>query len=225
MLAGSLQGVISQRLIPTVDGKGRVAACEILTMTGRVRDMIVDAVRPGSSARRSGTAPTTGCRPSTRRCCTSTSEGKISMDDALKAATHPHDFKLLVASDGQRASSVDQIFRSEHKSVSGPPPGGERRRETDAHKPQPQRRGQRTAIRPVRRSARSLRLLDARQAALGGRRTLTSLRKALLPSGARRVPEAARLGICAPPTARCRRTRHVPYAARPRSCVASGRSS
>ena len=37
-------------------------------------------------------------------------EGKISMDEALKAATHPHDFKLLVAAEGQRSTSVDQIY-------------------------------------------------------------------------------------------------------------------
>ena len=47
MLAGALRGVISQRLVPTIDGKGRVPACEVLTMTGRVRDMIVDANETG----------------------------------------------------------------------------------------------------------------------------------------------------------------------------------
>ncbi|HEV2723029.1 MAG TPA: PilT/PilU family type 4a pilus ATPase, partial [Thermoleophilaceae bacterium] len=42
MLAGTLKGVISQRLVPTPDGKGRVATCEVLRMTGRVRDMIMN---------------------------------------------------------------------------------------------------------------------------------------------------------------------------------------
>ena len=41
MIAGTLKGVISQRLVPGADG-GRVAVCEILRMTGRVRDMIID---------------------------------------------------------------------------------------------------------------------------------------------------------------------------------------
>src|SRR4030095_10016331 len=40
MLAGALRGVISQRLVPTIDGVGRAPACEVLTMTGRVRDLI-----------------------------------------------------------------------------------------------------------------------------------------------------------------------------------------
>jgi hypothetical protein len=33
----------------------------------------------------------------------------VTMDDALKAATHPHDFKLLVSSDGQRSTSVETL--------------------------------------------------------------------------------------------------------------------
>jgi hypothetical protein len=41
------------------------------------------------------------------------------MDDALKAATHPHDFKLLVASDGQRHTSVDSVFGSEGDEEAG----------------------------------------------------------------------------------------------------------
>ena len=41
MIAGTIKGVITQRLVPGADG-GRVAVCEILRMTGRVRDMITD---------------------------------------------------------------------------------------------------------------------------------------------------------------------------------------
>src|SRR5512132_397707 len=47
MLAGSLRGVISQRLVPTVDNESRVVACEVLTMTGRVRDMITNPEETG----------------------------------------------------------------------------------------------------------------------------------------------------------------------------------
>ena len=47
MLAGTLKGVVSQRLVPTPDGNGRVAVCEILRMTGRARDMIIDPEQTG----------------------------------------------------------------------------------------------------------------------------------------------------------------------------------
>src|SRR4029078_10330377 len=39
MLAGSLRGVHSQRLVPTISHDSRVVTCEVLSMTGRVRDM------------------------------------------------------------------------------------------------------------------------------------------------------------------------------------------
>ena len=42
MIAGTLKGIVSQRLVRTADGNGRVACCEILVMTGRVHDMILD---------------------------------------------------------------------------------------------------------------------------------------------------------------------------------------
>ena len=51
MLAGTLKAVISQRLVRTPDRNGRVATCEILRMTGRVRDMIMDPSETGQAAR------------------------------------------------------------------------------------------------------------------------------------------------------------------------------
>src|SRR5207302_5323319 len=47
MLAGTLKGVVSQRLVRTIEGDGRVAVCEILRMTGRARDMITDPEQTG----------------------------------------------------------------------------------------------------------------------------------------------------------------------------------
>ena len=39
-LAGTLAGVVSQQLVPTTDGKGRVAAVEVLVATSAVRNLI-----------------------------------------------------------------------------------------------------------------------------------------------------------------------------------------
>lgn len=39
-LAGTLQGIISQQLLPTPDGKSRVVACEVLVPTPGIRNMI-----------------------------------------------------------------------------------------------------------------------------------------------------------------------------------------
>jgi hypothetical protein len=46
------------------------------------------------------------------------------MNDALKAATHPHDFKLLVSSDGLRSTSVESVIvDSEEADEAEPAPG------------------------------------------------------------------------------------------------------
>jgi twitching motility protein PilT len=121
MLAGSLRGVISQRLVPTVNNDSRVVACEVLTMTGRVRDMISDPNETGKLGEVIAEGSYYGMQTFDQALLGLHREGRISMDEALKAATHPHDFKLLVASEGQRSTSVDQIY-SGNESVDRPPP-------------------------------------------------------------------------------------------------------
>src|SRR5213078_3261154 len=44
-LGSVLKGVVSQRLVPRADGKGRVAAVEVLVVNSRVREMIEDKER------------------------------------------------------------------------------------------------------------------------------------------------------------------------------------
>jgi twitching motility protein PilT len=36
--------------------------------------------------------------------------GRVTMEEAMRSATSPHDFKLMVASDGQRSTSVEQLM-------------------------------------------------------------------------------------------------------------------
>jgi len=110
MLGGTLRGVISQRLVPTPDGRGRVATCEILRMTGRVRDMIMNPNETGKLPEVIAEGGYYGMQTFDQALRAHVEAGLVSMEDALKAATHPHDFKLLVASGGQRSTSVDQVF-------------------------------------------------------------------------------------------------------------------
>jgi twitching motility protein PilT len=110
MLAGTLKGVISQRLVPTPDGNGRVATCEILRMTGRVRDMIMNEDETGKLPEVIAEGEYYGMQTFDQALLRHVQAGRVSMEDALKAATHPHDFKLLVSSGGQRSTSVEQAI-------------------------------------------------------------------------------------------------------------------
>ena len=121
MLAGSLRGVISQRLVPTIDGEGRAPACEVLTMTGRVRDLISNPAETAKLSEVIAEGSYYGMQTFDQALLKLYEDRKISMDEALKAATHPHDFKLLVAAEGQRSTSVDQIYSQDH-SQDAPPP-------------------------------------------------------------------------------------------------------
>jgi twitching motility protein PilT len=52
-------------------------------------------------------------------------QGRVAMDDALKAATHPHDFKLLVSSDGLRSTAVESVIDTpEEEPEAVAPPNG-----------------------------------------------------------------------------------------------------
>jgi twitching motility protein PilT len=110
MLAGTLKAVISQRLVPTPDKNGRVATCEILRMTGRVRDMIINPDETGKLPEVISEGAYYGMQTFDQALLYHVQQGRVAMNDALKAATHPHDFKLLVSSDGLRSTSVETVF-------------------------------------------------------------------------------------------------------------------
>jgi twitching motility protein PilT len=113
MLAGTLKAVISQRLVPTPDGNGRVATCEILRMTGRVRDMIMNPDDTGKLPEVIVEGAYYGRQSFDQALLYHVQQNRVSMEDALKAATHPHDFKLLVSSDGLRSTSVESVIETD----------------------------------------------------------------------------------------------------------------
>jgi twitching motility protein PilT len=129
MLAGTLKGVISQRLVRTADGKGRVPVCEILRMTGRVRDMIMNPEETSKLTDVIAEGAYYGMQTFDQALLAHVQAGRVSMETALKAATHPHDFKLLVSSDGRRSTSVDQILGDEEQPAGAEPEEGVPRRD------------------------------------------------------------------------------------------------
>ena len=112
MLAGTLKGVISQRLVPSTDG-GRVATCEILRMTGRVRDMIMDPLQTGRLTEVIGEGTYYGMQTFDQALFHHVKAGRVDIDMALRAATSPHDFKLLLAADGRRGTTMDDVRQAE----------------------------------------------------------------------------------------------------------------
>jgi twitching motility protein PilT len=108
MLASTLRGVISQRLVPASDG-GRVAVCEILRMTGRVHDKIrsddsnidlTTVISEGSYD---------GMQTFDQALYGHVEAGRVTVEDAMRAATSPHDFKLLLEAEGRRGTTMADV--------------------------------------------------------------------------------------------------------------------
>jgi twitching motility protein PilT len=110
MIAGTLKAVVSQRLVRTSDGNGRVACCEILRMTGRVKDMIMNPEETGRLTDAIAEGSYYGMQTFDQALLGHVQAGRVSMEEALRTATSPHDFKLMVAADGQRSTSVEQLM-------------------------------------------------------------------------------------------------------------------
>jgi twitching motility protein PilT len=112
MIAGTIKGVISQRLVPGAHG-GRVAACEILRMTGRVRDMIVDPSQTGKLNEVIATGAYYGMQTFDQALFGHVKAGLVSFDDAMKVASSPADFKLLMQADGKRGTTMEDVAAAE----------------------------------------------------------------------------------------------------------------
>ena len=94
-LAGILRGVVSQRLVPKADGKGRVPAIEVMVNTGQVREYVEnpkrlkelsDVIARGKS--------TYGSQTFDQSLYGHYKANLITYEDALKHASNPDDFAL-----------------------------------------------------------------------------------------------------------------------------------
>ena len=96
-LAGILKSIISMRLLPRADGNGRVPAIEVLRTTGYIRDcienkektkLIREAIAAGTSQY--------GMQTFDQSIHQLYSKELISLDEALRRATNPDEFKLRI---------------------------------------------------------------------------------------------------------------------------------
>ncbi len=94
-LSNVLKGVISQRLIPRVEGTGRVAAVEVMISTGRVRELIDDQEKTVQLRDTIAKGYTTyGMQTFDQALMDLVKREVISYDEALRQSSNPDDFKL-----------------------------------------------------------------------------------------------------------------------------------
>jgi twitching motility protein PilT len=105
-LGAILKAVISQRLVARADGKGRIAACEVLRSTARVRELIEDKDRTKElhdAIAQGGISY--GMQTFDQALMSLWQQGAITFEEALSEATNPDDFRL-------RASGISQTSDS-----------------------------------------------------------------------------------------------------------------
>jgi twitching motility protein PilT len=94
-MADSVQAVISQRLVPTVDGEGRVVVAEVMRVTGTIRDCILDAERLDEIHDLiAGGKEQYGSQTFDQHLMELVSGGQITFEVGKAAANSPSDFDL-----------------------------------------------------------------------------------------------------------------------------------
>jgi twitching motility protein PilT len=122
MIAGTLKGIVSQRLVRTADGQGRVACCEIMVMTGRVHDMILDPKLTGQLPEVVAEGGYYGMQTFDQHLLAHLQAGRITFEDAMRVATSPHDFKLMVAAQTKHGERIGAQPASQPAAEPAPAP-------------------------------------------------------------------------------------------------------
>ncbi len=94
--AGALRGIVSQRLLERVDGRGRIPAVEVLINNGRVTERIVDPNATGELVDLIAESHYDGMQTFDQALVDLVRRGVVAEDDARAVATNPHDFSLAL---------------------------------------------------------------------------------------------------------------------------------
>jgi twitching motility protein PilT len=95
MLAGTLKGIVGQRLVRTKDG-GRTPAGEVMVTTGRIQDFIMDPNQTGQIEQAISEGEYYGMQTFDQVLLKLVEEDKVDYDEVLRYASRPQDFKLMV---------------------------------------------------------------------------------------------------------------------------------
>jgi twitching motility protein PilT len=111
MLASNLRAVISMRLIPRADGKGRVPAVEIMVCTAAIRDYIVDQSKTPSirAAIQEGVSQY-GMQTFDQAIMQLYRKEMVTLEDALKFCTNPSEFSLRVKGIEATSDKTWEVF-------------------------------------------------------------------------------------------------------------------
>jgi len=120
-LSGIIKGVLSQRLVPRADGKGRVPAVEVMLGTARVKEYIDDKEKTKQlhDAISQGYV-SYGMQTFDQSLMKLYTANLISYDEALRQSSNPDDFALKVSGVSSTSDATWDGFESQQEDVDEP---------------------------------------------------------------------------------------------------------
>ena len=113
-LSGILKGVVSQRLVPRADGKGRVPAVEIMIGTARIRDCIDDKEKTKQIPEAIAQGFTSyGMQTFDQSLMQLLTKKLISYEEAMRQSSNPDDFALKISGISSTSDSSWDDFTEE----------------------------------------------------------------------------------------------------------------
>ncbi len=106
-LAGSLRGIVCQRLVPRADGQGRAVAMEIAVNTPRLAEAIADPDRTDTIADIVGDGGYSGMQTFDQHLVRLVLDGTVSVPDAKLVSSNTHDFTVMLKRAGVDPALVD----------------------------------------------------------------------------------------------------------------------
>ena len=109
-LSANLRAIVSQRLVRTIDGKGRKAAIEILLNTPDHRRAHLQGRVSRDQGPRWKSRASWACAPSTGRCSTCTTRAISPYDEALRNADSANELRLNIKLKSRRGEPAVSAF-------------------------------------------------------------------------------------------------------------------
>ena len=124
-LATILKAVISQRLVPRADGKGRVPALEVLVSTAFTRELIADKDRTKELPDAIAKGHTTyGMQTFDQSLMGHVKNGLVTYEEALKHVSNPDDFALRFRGIASTSDSTNEFASDGEEKVDEKPDDG-----------------------------------------------------------------------------------------------------
>lgn len=102
MLAGTLRGIVSQRLIRTVDGRSRVPAIEVMVGTSRIADAIVNPDETGTIHDAISEGSYYGMQSFDQSLLQLVMDGAVTVEEAMLHSSSKQNFALLLEANNVR---------------------------------------------------------------------------------------------------------------------------